>query len=129
MVARELLGTAEMKWCRMPMDRIEQVLGRKPTPEDDIENDRMFWGMKGTRSVRILGDEEGDVVDTSAFGDAGANVGDVIVAVNGERVQTMNQLATLMRFYRAGDVVTVTVVRDGEQVDLEVELASRPEGT
>ena len=45
------------------------------------------------------------------------------------RVQTMNQLATLMRFYRAGDVVTVTVVRDGEQVDLEVELASRPEGT
>ena len=65
------------------------------------------------------------MVDTSAFGDAGANVGDVIVAVNGERVQTMNQLATLMRFYRAGDVITVTVVRDGEQVDLEVELADR----
>jgi S1-C subfamily serine protease len=83
----------------------------------------------GATIVRILGDEEDDVVDTSAFGDAGANVGDVIVAVNGQRVQTMNQLATLMRFYRAGDVVTVTVVRDGEQVDLEVELASRPEGT
>lgn len=83
----------------------------------------------GATIVRILGDEEADVVDTSAFGDAGATIGDVIVAVDGERVQTMNQLATLMRFYRAGDVVTVTVVRDGEQVDLEVELASRPEGT
>ncbi|NND84770.1 MAG: PDZ domain-containing protein [Acidimicrobiia bacterium] len=83
----------------------------------------------GARIVDILGDTAEDVVDASAFGDAGAAINDVIVAVDGERVQTMNQLATLMRFYRAGDVVTVTVVRDGEQVDLEVELASRPEGT
>ncbi len=62
MVARELLGTAEMKWCRMPMDRIEQVLGRKPTPEDDIDNDRMFWGMKGTRSVPVLWVNEAELL-------------------------------------------------------------------
>ncbi len=83
----------------------------------------------GARIVRILGTEADDPIEQSAFGTAGAAIDDVIVAVNGERVQTMNQLATLMRFYRAGDVITVTVVRDGEQVDLEVELASRPEGT
>lgn len=84
----------------------------------------------GATIVRVIdGSEADDPVSASAFGDAGALADDVIVAFDGIEIRTMNQLASLMRFYRAGDVVTVTVDRAGERIDLEVTLASRPEGT
>ncbi len=84
----------------------------------------------GATIVRIIdGTEVDDPVGESAFGAAGAMPEDVIVAFDGIEIRTMNQLASLMRFYRAGDTVVVTIIRAGETIDLEVTLASRPEGT
>jgi antitoxin (DNA-binding transcriptional repressor) of toxin-antitoxin stability system len=38
----------------------------------------------------------------------------------------MNQLASLLRRYRAGQEVTITVERDGAEVVLDVTLGNRP---
>ncbi|PYE55961.1 S1C family serine protease [Deinococcus yavapaiensis] len=50
---------------------------------------------------------------------------DVIVAVNGERVRDFNDMAFKIRSQRIGDTVTLTVMREGKQIDVAVKLAAR----
>lgn len=53
--------------------------------------------------------------------------GDVIVAINGEAITSFDDiLAYLQRNTSPGDVVTLTVWRDGELLDLDLTLAARP---
>ncbi|NJN18749.1 MAG: PDZ domain-containing protein, partial [Oscillochloris sp.] len=53
--------------------------------------------------------------------------GDIIVAIEGEPVQSFDDLTTyLTRYTEVGETITLTVLRDGEEVELAVELAPRP---
>jgi S1-C subfamily serine protease len=53
--------------------------------------------------------------------------GDVIIAVNGQRLKAESDLAELISRQRPGQTVTLTVLRDGEEQEIEVELEPRPE--
>jgi S1-C subfamily serine protease len=53
--------------------------------------------------------------------------GDVIIAVNRQRLQAESDLAELISRQRPGQTVTLTVLRDGEEQEIEVELEPRPE--
>jgi 2-alkenal reductase len=65
-----------------------------------------------TRYARICPEESG---------------GDVIVAINGEMVTSFDDvLAYLQRNTSPGDVVTLTIWREGELLDLDLTLAPRP---
>ena len=52
--------------------------------------------------------------------------GDVIVAVDGTKLQRESDLAELVSRQRPGKTVTLEVIRDGESRDVEVELEARP---
>lgn len=53
--------------------------------------------------------------------------GDVIVAINGQNVKEFSDVVTyLARNTSVGDTVTLTVLRDGKQLDLQVTLRARP---
>jgi len=53
--------------------------------------------------------------------------GDVIVAVDDTPVRTERELRLLLENrYRVGDTVTVRVVRDGQELEVDVTLAERP---
>jgi S1-C subfamily serine protease len=53
--------------------------------------------------------------------------GDVIIALEGESIKSNSDLiALLARNTKAGETVTLTVIRDGEMVNIEVTLAPRP---
>lgn len=55
--------------------------------------------------------------------------GDVIVAIEGDDVREFDDLiAYLSRHTFAGDRITLTVLRDGEQIDVPVTLGERPSG-
>jgi S1-C subfamily serine protease len=60
----------------------------------------------------------------TAADDAGIQEGDVIVAVAGETVDTSDEVRDAIRAHRAGDEVTVTVLRGGEELDLDATLGS-----
>ncbi len=49
--------------------------------------------------------------------------GDIIVSANGDPVETIQDLQALVLEHEAGDVVTLTVQRGNEEVELEVTLA------
>jgi serine protease DegQ len=57
---------------------------------------------------------------------AGVEQGDVIVSLQGEPIETVEDLFAALRDYKPGDSVTVTVVRDGKRRDLDVELGRLP---
>ncbi len=52
--------------------------------------------------------------------------GDVIVAVDGKDMTTMENLVALVAGKEPGDTLTLTILRDGEQSDVTVTLGERP---
>jgi S1-C subfamily serine protease len=67
-----------------------------------------------------------DVVAGSAAAKAGIKVGDVVVAVDGEPITGQAALIATIRDLAPGESVTVSLVRDGEPVDVVVVLGERP---
>lgn len=63
-----------------------------------------------------------DVVDGGGALAAGIKEGDIITAINGKEVRTMNELQETIVQYRPGDKVTVTLLRDKKEKKIEVEL-------
>jgi S1-C subfamily serine protease len=55
-------------------------------------------------------------------------LGDIIVAIDGKPVKSARDVFTLMDGRRFGDIVTVTIDRDGERIDVSVTLEPRGRG-
>ncbi len=59
---------------------------------------------------------------------AGVQQGDIIIAVDGKKVEDESILLTDLRQKKAGDTITLTVNRNGKTEDIKVTLAERPTG-
>jgi serine protease Do len=57
---------------------------------------------------------------------AGLQQGDVITAVDGEKVGEQKSLAEILNKRKVGDEVTLTIARDGKEQTLAVKLGQRP---
>jgi putative serine protease PepD len=57
---------------------------------------------------------------------AGLRAGDVIVAVNGERIRSTDALRSAIDAKRPGDAVTLTIRRNGKERTVKATLAARP---
>ena len=68
----------------------------------------------------------GPADDIYAIGKAGALPGDVIKKVNDINITTLDQLITILRNKRAGDAITVEILRDGNTITLDFTLDLRP---
>ncbi len=60
--------------------------------------------------------------DDSAAEKAGVQVGDVIVAANGIEITTTDELNQIKNEYAAGDTITLTVIRNGKEIEIDVVL-------
>ena len=76
--------------------------------------------------AKANGLEEGvyvvDVQEFSPAETAGLKIGDLITNFGGQRVKTTDELNTIKQQYNEGDVVKMTILRDGKQVSLDVKL-------
>ena len=68
----------------------------------------------------------GPADDIYAIGKAGALSGDVIKKVNDINITTLDQLITILRNKRAGDAITVEILRGDNTITLEFTLDLRP---
>jgi putative serine protease PepD len=87
------------------------------TPQDGTASDG---------SATRAGAEVTSVGDGTPAAKAGLEVGDVIVAVNGERVESADALVGHIREKNTGDDVTLTVLRDGKSLEIKATLAAKP---
>jgi putative serine protease PepD len=84
-----------------------------------------FLGVSGTSpSQGTLGALITGVVPGSPAADAGIQVGDLITTVDGNRVESMVDLAAEIRVHAPGDTVTLQVTRGGQQTSLDVTLGT-----
>ena len=66
------------------------------------------------------------VSDDSPASDASIEVNDVIVSFDETAVTTVEELKDLLFEYAPGDRVSLTLLRDGEEIDLRLTLGSQP---
>ncbi|MEM1013919.1 MAG: PDZ domain-containing protein, partial [Planctomycetota bacterium] len=64
------------------------------------------------------------VVEESPAADAEVKRGDLLIMLDDQRIANAPQFAALVRSYDAGDVVTLLLFRDGEEVEVDVKLAA-----
>ena len=57
---------------------------------------------------------------------AGVQQGDIVVAIDGESVDSSTALVAQIRERKAGEKATLTIIRDGKRQDVSVTLAARP---
>jgi len=65
-----------------------------------------------------------DVAPESPASDAGLQVDDVITAIDGQSVDAWWEAQEIVRGHEPGDVLTLSVVRDGEQLSLSLTLGT-----
>ena len=87
------------------------------TPQDGSASDG---------SATRAGAEITSVGDDTPASAAGLQVGDVVTAVGGERVESALSLVAHIRERSAGDEVTLTVLRDGRSIEVSATLAAKP---
>ncbi len=80
---------------------------------------RIFAGVK-------IEELYGPANDVYAIGKAGALPGDIIRSLDGTKIKTLDQLITLLRARRAGEKVTIEILRGEEVIELVFELDLRP---
>ena len=66
------------------------------------------------------------IVPSSPAAKAGLQAGDLITAVNGQAVASVNQFVAAIANYAPGDTVTLTVNRSGQTKSIKVTLGSQP---
>ena len=109
---------------------------------EDLLNEGMvshsFLGILGSQSYDIAKDgarifagvkiEElyGPAYDMYAIGKAGAAPGDIIKSLDGANIKTLDQLITILRSKRAGQEITLEILRDSELIILIFKLDLRP---
>ena len=92
-------------------------------------------GISETRGVYVVGvhpgspaEEAGLVAGTDWAGGVTAD-GDIIIAVDGQPVTSVQDIVAYLNGKVEGDVVTLTVLRDGSVIDVPVTLGSWPEAS
>ena len=89
--------------------------------DTDAESAAMFGLPTGAYVMTV---EAGSAADR-----AGIQPKDIIVDLGGQKISGMTSLTRALRSYKAGDTTTVTVVRSGSQLELEITLDEKPQTT
>jgi S1-C subfamily serine protease len=75
-------------------------------------------------SAGVLGAQREDIIGNERV----YTGGDLLTAVDGQPVSSIAELEMLLENnYRVGDVVTVSVIREGRTLDAPVELVEEPQ--
>ena len=67
-----------------------------------------------------------DVETFSAAEKGGIKIGDVIIKADGKDVKTMDELNEFKNSHSIGDEMTITVNREGQEIDLTITLGEQP---
>ena len=68
------------------------------------------------------------VMPNSPAAQAGLQAEDIILSVNGQKIDTDHALADLIDEYKVGDTITLVIERSGKQITLTATLVVRPAG-
>jgi hypothetical protein len=85
---------------------------------------RMHLGVSGVEPADG-GVKIGMVIPHTPASDAGLVDGDVIAAINGKETRSFEDVRKAVSEFKAGEPITITVVRDGKKIDLHANAQER----
>src|SRR5215217_6017208 len=95
-----------------------------------LANGKITWPYLGIQGEATAdGQSVAEVVEDGPSAAAGIEPGDVITALDGQEISPKDSLLDLLFGREPGDVVTITVERDGAPQTVQVTLGERPEET
>ncbi|MDD5458327.1 MAG: DegQ family serine endoprotease [Phycisphaerae bacterium] len=92
-------------------------------PQDMTSELAESFGIETTQGVLVA-----EVVPDSAADKGGIKQGDVIVEVDGRKVEKADSFRNAIALLKPGTEIALTVLRDGEEKEISIELAERPAG-
>ena len=103
------------------------VRPRVPVTINEQLSDKIPRQRMGVEGVLVLGVDPGSSAAAAGLRPTvrtrqGIVWGDVIQGIDGKPVRSVRELFAMLESYRAGDTVTLTVFRQGQQVELKVQL-------
>ncbi len=92
--------------------------------------DQTTFGLSQTQGAYVVGVTPGGPADQAGLRAADANTGrggDLVVAIDGQPIIDFSDLNSYLVFHTsAGQTIALTIVRDGESLELPLTLGSRP---
>jgi S1-C subfamily serine protease len=79
-------------------------------------------GIRETSGILVYGVTPGGPADQAHIAP-----GDILVALAGKRLTTVEDLFAALRQKRPGETVTLTLVRDGKRESVDVRLSNKPQ--
>lgn len=67
-----------------------------------------------------------EVLEDSPADEAGLKDDDIVISIDGTKIETADDLTEYIQEHSAGDVVAIKVLRDGKELELKATLARRP---
>jgi putative serine protease PepD len=133
-----IIGDAQNIGFSIAIDGVRPLIDEIRAGGGEVRGDQAFLGVNttdvATEAAAMLERfgieaEEGafvrSTVPDSGADDAGVVAGDVIVEVNGTPTPDSASVGDVIRELDPGDVVTLTLIRDGETIEVEATLGRR----
>jgi S1-C subfamily serine protease len=79
-------------------------------------------------AINSAGEEVPAIEPGSPAEAAGLQDGDVVLVIEGQTIDPEHPLDALLVSYRPGQTISITIQRDGQEMDVEVTLGTRPDG-
>jgi serine protease Do len=137
-VPTAIIGDAQNIGFAIAIDTVKPLIEEIRAGGGDVRGDQAFLGVNttdvaaetfATRNRYGIDVDEGafvqSIVPGSAAEDAGLAVGDVITAVDGEPTPTSATVGEIIRGRAPGEQITISVLREGEPVELTATLGQR----
>ena len=93
---------------------------------EDIQKEQNLTVSYGALILKGTGSQDPAIMPGSPAESAGLKEGDVILELNGQKVDFDNSLAALVQKRQIGETVTLKVLSDGIEKTINVTLAERP---
>jgi putative serine protease PepD len=120
-------GQAQNIGFAIAIDTVKPKLERLRSGQNTATTPRAYLGVSTQPDV-TAGATVVDVGPGTPAASAGLQVGDVIVALNGQQITDPDGLSTAIGAHKPGDRVTVTYLRGGTRRTAQVTLGTRPTG-
>ena len=133
-------STVEGMGYAIPISDAKPIIEELMKKETRLKVDEANKGVLGITGVNVesqysevygipMGVYVSSVTDNSGAAAAGLVRGDIITAINGETVETMEELKEEMNYYQAGDTVTLTIMQGSptgyQSKDVQVTLGKQ----
>jgi 2-alkenal reductase len=116
-------GTYGWPWLGIQGDSVNYFIGQA----NDLETQRGAYIDQVVGGPAAEAGLQGTTSTTTVEGFSGVPVGgDVIVEFNGEPVADYSELQLMTILQDVGETITLTVLRNGEQIAVDLELQARP---